>query len=338
VSAARVQLSYKPFATTEWKAMEMKPLGKGFAAEVPCAEIGSVLGELAYYIQAFDANQNLVSWSGSRAAPNKVSIRMEVQGERPHLPGQPPPARCPDVGDCPPDFPGCHGSSKPPPACDPASADCVPEKPPAKKNWISLAVQQDFLAVSGSDTTCAGGTGYDCFSSGTYYSTLPYSGSGDQVKGGLVAATTRLLAGYDRAISSFTIGARLGVAFRGGPTTPGLRPFLPVHAELRAAYWFLSDPFARLGPRPYVVLDGGVAQVDGAVSVVVYDDAHAYTVDKRTQLDAWRKTGLGFIGGGAGMLYAVTPRMGPFLEAKLMGLLGLSAVSLNLSVGYAFGL
>ncbi len=342
-TAARVQLSYKPFGATEWKALEMKPTGKGFGVEIPCVEIGSAQGDLSYYIQAFDAAQNLVTWSGTRAVPNKVAIRVSLQGEPPHLPGQPPPARCADTGDCPPEFPGCHGAKEPPPSCDPASADCVPEKPPARKNWISLAIQQDFLVLSGSTSTCAGGTGsawsgYDCFSGSTYYSGTPYAQSGDQVRGGFGPATTRLLAGYDRALGSFTIGVRLGYAFRGGPQTPGLSSFVPFHGELRGAYWFGADPFARTGPRPYVVIDGGIAQVDSSVGVVLYKSAADYTTDTRTNLDAWRKTGLSFVGGGVGMLLAVSPRHGPFVELKFMEMLGLSSPGLNLQVGYALGL
>jgi hypothetical protein len=347
-TATRVQLSYKPFGAPEWKTLEMKSMGKGFGVEVPCAEIGSALGDLKYYIQAFDSTQNLVSWTGARAAPHKVAIRLTIQGEAPHLPGRSPPDKCPDKGDCPPEFPGCHDKDKDkPPTCEPDQTDCVPEKPPAKKNWISLAVQQDFLILSGANNTCTGASGaawsgYDCFMGSNYYpdakSGLPYDMSGDQVKGGFSVATTRILAGYDRAVGSFTIGARVGYAFRGGPTTPGLRPFFPVHAELRAAYWFGSDPFARTGVRPYLTVVGGVAQIDAKLSVIVYKSAADYMTDTRTQYDAWRKVGLGFVGGGVGMLIAVTPRMGPFLEVKFVEMLGISSPSLNLQLGYALGL
>jgi hypothetical protein len=345
-TAARVQLSYKPFGATEWKALEMKPMGKGYGVEIPCVEIGSSQGDLAYYIQAFDSTQNLVSWTGSRAAPNKVAIRVSLQGEAPHLPGQPPSARCAEAADCPPEFPGCHGGGKPP-ACDPASADCVPppeEKPAFKKNWISLTVQQDFLVLSGSTHTCDGTAGYDCFqANGQTYLGLPYPKSGDQVAGGAGVATTRILAGYDRVLgTNFTIGARLGVAFRGGPAATQAdgssgRPFFPFHGELRAAYWFGNEPFARTGPRPYVVLGGGVAQVDSSVNVLIYNQP--YTAgEATTPLTAWRKAGTGMITGGVGMLFAPGPRHGPFLEFKLMELLGATSTSFDLAVGYAFGL
>jgi hypothetical protein len=339
-SAARVQLSYKPFGATEWKALEMKPLGRGYGAEIPCAEVGSTPGDLSYYAQAFDAAQNLVSWAGSRAVPHKVLVRAAIQGDPPHLPGQPPPARCPEVSDCPPDFPGCHTGAKPPP-CDPAAADCtvLEEKPAAKKNWITLAIQEDFLVLSSSTHTCDGTAGYNCFdNAGNTYLGVPYTMSGDQVAGGVAVATTRILAGYDRAIGSFTIGARVGYAFRGAPTASQGKSFVPFHGEVRAAYWFGSDPFARKGPRPYVVLGGGVAEVDASVDVLIYNNMQDYMANRTTPLVAWRQAGTGMITGGVGVLFAVSPRHGPFLEAKVMELLGATSTSMNLQVGYAFGL
>ncbi len=341
-SAARVQLSYKPFGGSEWKALEMKPVGGGYGAEIPCVEIGSTQGDLSYYVKANDASQNLVSWAGSRAVPNKTTIRIALQGESPHMPGQPSPARCPDTADCPPDFPGCHAGGKPPPACEPGSPDCVPppdEKPPIKKNWISLAIQEDFLVLSGSGHTCDGTAGYDCFNAdGSTYLGVPVTTSGDQVAGGIGVATTRILAGYDRVLGSFTIGARLGAAFRGGPTAQGGKPFFPFHGEVRAAYWFGSDPFARKGPRPYVILGGGVAEVDSSVSVLIFADQADYKSNKTTPLTAWRKAGTGMVTGGVGVLFPVSLRHGPFLEAKVMELLGATSTSVNLQVGYALGL
>jgi hypothetical protein len=336
--------AYKPFGATEWKALEMKRMTKGYGVEVPCAEVGSAPGELSYYIQAFDGDQNLVSWTGSRAAPLKVQTRLSIEGDLPHLPGQSPPARCPDVGDCPPDFPGCHGKkSDEPPPCDPDrdGAECAQPKPEAKKNWLSLAVQQDLLVFSGNTATCAGppASDYTCFDpSGNYYGGIPYAKSGDAVRGGLGLATTRVLAGYDRAIGNFTVGAKVGFAFRGGPQAPGGRSFVPLHGEARAAYWFGSEPFARKGVRPYVVIGGGVAQVDGKLDVVIYNNANDYQSDTRTHLDAWKKAGTGFVTGGVGLLVPVTARMGPFFEFKYMQLFGASAPVLSLQLGYAFGL
>ncbi len=344
-TAARLQLSYKPFGATEWKSLAMKATDKGFSVEIPCAEIGSAAGDLAYFIQAFDGDNNLVSWSGSRTAPNKVAIRVTLEGEMPHLPGQPPPARCADIGDCPPEFPGCKGAKSDQPPCEPG-ADCTQAPPSeARKNWISLAFQMDLIALPSSTEACYGppASNYTCFynsgsMAGQYFSTYPYVGSGDMVQGGLGFGTLRILAGYDRAIGNFSVGARVGAAILGGGPSAGGKGFLPLHGEARAAYWFGKDPFERKGLRPYVVLGGGVAEVDGKVTSIVYVNQAAYENDVRTTMDAWQKAGTGFITAGAGVLLGVTPRTGPFLEVKYMQLLGASAPALSLQLGWALGL
>src|SRR5262249_21733138 len=162
---------------------------------------------------------------------------------------------------------------------------------------------------------------------------------GDEVKGGPGLATTRILVGYDRVLfGNFTLGLKVGFAFRGGPTTPGMgsHAFFPVHGEARAAFWFGHAPFERAGVRPYIVLDGGIAQVDAKVGVVAYDTQADYLADKRLKLDAWKKSGTGFIGGGAGLMIAIAPRTGPLLEFKFMELLGKASPAMNLQLGYAF--
>jgi hypothetical protein len=202
---------------------------------------------------------------------------------------------------------------------------------------VTLGVQQDFLFMASSTATCAGGNEYACFGSGgDYYSGIPYEKSGDEIKGGPSPATTRILAGYDRVLGgNFTIGARLGFAFGGGPKAPGGRGFLPFHGEARVAYWFGHAPFERSGARPYLVIGGGMAQVDSKVGVVAYDTAQDYVDGKRMKLDAWKKSGTGFVGGGAGLMIAITPRTGPLAELKVVELLGASSPSLNLQLGYA---
>jgi hypothetical protein len=368
-SATKLQLNYKPFGG-EWKSMTMKPLGKGYSAEIGCNEVGTAEGALAYYIQAFDSEHNLVSFSGSRSAPNKVLIQNSISGEAPHLPDRSPPAKCPDAIDCPPDFPGgCPGAKTPEERpCDPDKpddTDCKKPEAPVRKNWLSLAVQLDWMIVPGNSTAC-GGSGspffspYQCYypsgsmTPGQPYNNIEYDGPdnkggaayGDTVKGGPALATVRILAGYDRVIGNFTLGVRAGVALRGGPSG-----FLPFHGEARVAFWFGHEPFARSGVRPYVLVNGGVAQVEAAVGVKVYDcgttnATPASCLPKYQQevaagntlkLDAWKPAGNGFIGGGLGMLVAISPRHGPFLEAKFAEFIPIAAPGFNLQAGYAFG-
>ena len=339
VVAAKVQVFYKPFGGIAWKSMDLRTVGAGWGGEVPCLDVGSATGTFAYYVQAFDGEKNLLSWNGTRGAPASVVIKSSIEVDAPHLPGEQAPLRCPDPGDCPPEFPGCHGSkTEEPPACEPGSACADAALPKARKNWLTLGLQQDLLFMGSSKATCAGENEYVCFSEAdTYYAGIPYDKSGDELAGGLRFATTRVLLGYDRAIGSFTVGARLGVAFGGGPEAEGGRGFLPLHAEARVAYWFGSDPFGRVGPRPYLLLNGGLAQVDAKVPVVAYENEQAYLDDKRLALDAWKKTGTGFLGGGVGMLLAITPRTGPLAELKFAQMLGKSSPTLSLELGYAIG-
>ena len=112
VTAVKVIARYKAFGTTDWKTIELRKVGNGYGAEVPCLEIGSTTGDLSYYLQATDAGGDVVATSGSRNAPNKVAIKNELSGEPPHLPGKPPPSQCRDVSDCPPGLPGCPAAKK----------------------------------------------------------------------------------------------------------------------------------------------------------------------------------------------------------------------------------
>jgi hypothetical protein len=107
VAATKVLVMYKPFGTADWQKLELKKLGSGYGGEIPCQAVGSATGDLSYYIQANDAEGDIVALNGSRKAPNKVPIQNEIAGEVPHLPGRPAPAKCRDKADCPPGFPGC---------------------------------------------------------------------------------------------------------------------------------------------------------------------------------------------------------------------------------------
>jgi hypothetical protein len=109
VAPAKVIARYKPHGTPDWKTLELHKIGAGYGGEVPCMDVGSTTGDFLYYVQATDAGGEVVGTSGSRAAPNKVTIKNEPVSDPPHLPGRPPPSRCREAGDCPPGMPGCGG-------------------------------------------------------------------------------------------------------------------------------------------------------------------------------------------------------------------------------------
>lgn len=261
-------------------------------------------------------------------------------------PGQADPAAAPPIPppgpvsakDCPPDFPGCTGSTPERRPCE-VDGSCPDEAANgAPENWVSAGVQQDFLIIPGATNTCSGGTGYDCFrEDGSFYNRVPYDRSGGELRGGIAVATTRILAGYDRAIGSLTLGARVGWALGGGPEAPGGRSFVPVHAEGRLSYWFGDDPFKRAGLRPFVMIGGGVTQVDSRTTVIVYETESDAIADRRLELEAWKKTGLAFVSAGAGAMLAIAPGHGPVAEIRFMQLFGAGGSALGAQLGYALG-
>ena len=171
-------------------------------------------------------------------------------------------------------------------------------------NWLSAAFQLDFLTYSQTSGVCSGADQYQCFLQGQSYTGSIYGGSGNQVQGGVGVATKRVLVGYERLLGdNFTLGAKLGFAFGGSPkaTTGSGSAFLPLHAELRGSYWFGDAPFKSDGLRGYAGLAGGVAELDGHVTVEYYAEQAGYEQGAKGKLDAWRKTGNAFVGLHAGL-------------------------------------
>jgi hypothetical protein len=219
------------------------------------------------------------------------------------------------------------------------------EAPPASggalRNWLSVSFQLDLLSYQTTTGVCSGAKQYQCFLQGQSYGGPIYTGSGDQLAGGVGFATKRLLVGYERLFGeNLTAGLKLGFAFGGSPkaTTGSGTAFLPIHAELRGSYWFGSAPFSKDGFRPYAGLAAGVGEVDGHVSVEYYQDAAGYSAGAKGKLDAWRKTGTSFIGAHVGAAYGFSKEQQLFLELRLLQMLGATALGGAVQLGYAFGM
>jgi hypothetical protein len=375
LGVAKVVVRFKVAAAQDWKTASLRKMGDGYGGELPCGDIANKEGELQYFIQALDANGDLVAASGRSGAPQRVAIVKKLEGEAPHLPGEPPPLACKDghaqverepaateASDCPPGFPGCHGEG--PPSCE-SNEDCMAgemcvdqtcksrsevEQRVYKKNWLSLGVQADALVMPGTNDTCLGSNppnGYTCFRSGTgqYYAAVPAKGIDDQVIGGFAQnlPMIRVVVGYDRAIArNLTLGARLGYAVSGGgPTrpghgsTPGGSDFMPVNVEARIAYFFGKNSLARKGVRFFAFASGGMMEVDAFQSIDVRAPGAGAA---QTNIDAWTKTGLGFVALGPGLMFAVTPSSGLVLELKPTVLFPTFGFSLAGTLGYTIGL
>jgi hypothetical protein len=213
------------------------------------------------------------------------------------------------------------------------------EQPKTLKNWLSLAVQEDFVLHSTTQNACGTDSTYKCYdANGTRqppYDPGSYVAGGNQVgTSGFRPGTLRILAGYDRVIGRrFTAGVRLGAIVQGQATiTKGDSAVMAFHGEARGAVWFGSDPFSAL-LRPYVLLSGGVAETDSKVLVQLQrnDDPRLYS------FNAWKRSGKGFLGVGAGLVAAITKRGGPMAEVRYLQFMGPSTSALALQLGYAFG-
>jgi hypothetical protein len=354
VEVARVTVRYRAFGGEQWKTLALKKMGAGWGGEIPCSDIGDSVGDVKYFVHAIDENGDLVAASGRLVKPRIVHIVAQpLEGAPPHLPDQPPPARCTQKTDCPPGFPGCHAEAGKT-ACvsddECASQQCsagfcveLPPEPteegPYKDNWISIAFQADFLLLPQKNDVCLGGTGYTCFSGSSYYSAIPLMGADDVVSGGLALSTLRIVLGYDRALGqNLLVGGRLGYAFNGGPQRPGGAAFLPVNLEARASYWFGHGPLGRSGLRFFALLGGGLEEVDGSVAVDTYASPMAYANKQSQNFTAWKKSGNGFVELGPGVMYAVTPNSGILVEAKGVLLFPTSGTGASVQLGYAIGL
>ena len=108
---ASMELRYKPFGADEWKSVKMKKVGDSFRGEVPC-DATNTAGSLRLYVRAKDASGESVDSFGSKSKPIEFSAEETTSVEPPAYPGEAAPARCVAKEECPPDFPGCQGSTK----------------------------------------------------------------------------------------------------------------------------------------------------------------------------------------------------------------------------------
>ncbi len=227
------------------------------------------------------------------------------------------------------------------------SDDEARSRGPSKLNWVSLSVQQDSLIFPSTPGVCPsidengkkspGATQYTCRDDKGLYSDRVYSGAGNVVSGGFGLTTTRVLVGYDRLfIGRLLAGARVGYAFREAPTVEGVGASLPLHVELRGAYFFGAAPFAHPGLRPFASLGLGLGEVDGLVAVQFYKDKQHADDHQSGTLHAWRKTGTAFVAPGGGVGYGIGNVMITG-ELRVLAMVPATAIGFALAVGGAYG-
>ncbi|HEV8551318.1 MAG TPA: hypothetical protein VGQ57_19855, partial [Polyangiaceae bacterium] len=142
---------------------------------------------------------------------------------------------------------------------------------PAKHHWIGIHFGADFLiagagsGVCGPDSAGADAQKWNCFDGGNEYAGLPNTSYSGHVGSSFYVATLRALLSYDYMFGRFSVGGRLGWAFRGAP-----KGFSPIHIEVRAAYSLLKEPFKR-SFRPYLGFSFGHAEVDASSKTTIVD-------------------------------------------------------------------
>ena len=368
---AKVQARYKAAGAANWKTVELKKYKNGYAGEISCFDVGSETGEMKYFLQAADSSGDVAATNGTRNAPHTVAIVTELSGEPPRLPGKPAPAQCAGAEG----KKGKHGTKGYGAACDNSSecgeglvckaesglceqgaageAGIMPVQPGvSKKNWVSLAAQQDVLLYPARMNACSGGNDINCYwGDNSYYNDTPSVIAGNEIKQGFVMATTRFMIGYDRLLGeNVTIGMRWGFAIRGSPATPKGKTFQALHVEGRVAYWFGSAPFTRSGLRFYAQLSGGMAEVDAKMIIPVYNAANdyppgsadpqgntQYDQDDPDKIQAWKRTGNTFVAIGPGLMYAFGKNTGAFFEPKVMQMFGTPGTAISFQLGLAQG-
>ncbi|HVY47822.1 MAG TPA: hypothetical protein VHB21_18165 [Minicystis sp.] len=336
---AMMRLFYKGVGASRFVHVDMKRRGEGFAAEIPCSST-SRAGEVHYYVVAQGPDGESLAHAGSHEQPLVISVKRTITSPPPHLPDAEPPARCTDVACEGPDCEGAHAQH----ANEGAGGE--------RRNWITIAVEQDFALVGAGTGVCTEAVQVDgewsCFrAAGSQYHGNPVRNKGDEVNGGFAPATTRVLLGFDRVLAGGLVaGVHGGVVVRGGGPRPdgaSSHAFFPAHVEARLAYWFGHDVFSTAGFRPFVFGSFGAAQVDIPFQTPVKEDRSkpppVVQPDNPNvqELDAWRRMGQAFGGGGLGAMIAFTPGFGFVLDVKYMHLFPTSGNVVAPEGGFAFG-
>jgi hypothetical protein len=324
----KVTVSYLAPGAADWKSLVMKKVGEfGFGINVPCADLGKA-GPLQYHLAVTGDGGAVLAEAGSRKAPLTTVMKDKITGEPPRWPGFAPPERCGnkieagpsqclDDRQCNSGF-VCTGG-----VC--ASKSDGTGGSDRRSNWFTVTFAPDISIVSGDEVCSAAGQQEDHFvcvrEDGSRYLGTPATGEGsaNNVNTGLLLSTLRVALAYDRVLlDNVAAGLRVGFAFNG--TSDGGASFLPLHLEARASYWFGAKPFESLGARPFLMVSGGLAQVDSKTDVQVLEsDATCGVADmgvcanaspdgvreRQTQtLTASKQAGQGFVGGGGGITYA----------------------------------
>lgn len=248
--------------------------------------------------------------------------------------------------------------------------DCAIESR-APGNWFGLQGGLDFAMMSGTQVCDPeADASFSCFENGDPYTGIPNTNYAGSIDGGFRASTARIMLSYERAIASaFSIEGRLGFAFNGGPESSRAlggdsSKFLPYHAEGRLKMYFSKvyrdDGSGLRGPSAFLMLGGGLAQVDPHV-VVPVGDCHidspppvdgeermitlaenacrqsSNQVIELKEVDVYQRLGQGFVSGGIGVRWGFGKHLAAVANLNAQLLLPSTGFTLSPSLGVSAG-
>jgi hypothetical protein len=341
---ARVVLKYRSASMPDWSRIELKKMGDGWGAEIPCGDV--TVGTMRYWVQGFGADGDPVASSGDPKRPYMVPIRNAIKTEAAHFPGKPPPRSC-DEGDCPPGLPGCAPAKDKEEEGGEGETESETEKSSAEPEgkyarlWMGASLAIDFISVPQGNDLCKLNSSALPANSGNFYCTNPdgtdfpsHSDGGAQngsllpgqaghVDGGIGVGNVRAMLAVDYAVwPNVLAGLRFGYVFNaytGSAAVNDGRAFGPnLHIEARGTYVYGRRPLSRAGFAPMGFAGFGVSEFDWhTTSIVAFRG-----VALQTPVNVWYTDAPFFLVLGGGMRYQFSPR------AAFTG-----ALRLNITIG-----
>ncbi len=87
-----VVVRYRGPGMSSFRRLELVRLSGGWGNVIPCGAVK--LGRVQYYFEGFDSDGLPILESGDKRHPYSVPVKEQIEGPRPHLPGQRAPTMC----------------------------------------------------------------------------------------------------------------------------------------------------------------------------------------------------------------------------------------------------
>lgn len=352
VDVASVKVSYKTDAMEKYKAVEAKKQKEKWVVILPCDVTGKA-GTIKFFVKAMDDSGGEVEHYGTIKKPAQIKLvdSMPDDQESPTLPGGKDPKECgegagggggkiedqscSDDDECGKEL-VCRENDVGKKVCKPGEKKASSGEAP--KLWFGVDVQIDLVFLGQERDICKLNT-WTCSvdtPEGRKDITTTDDGGGIRVgptggktEGGMSVATKRFTVSVDYFVApKISIGARLGYAVGGNPTTAA--KFVPFHAEARLQYFITDGAF-----RPYFMANAGYGMFDAPVPNVIIQpqDPQAFwngckdgsppetcPEENRTvkNVTAYKLNGPFFVGLGVGAWFHPTPKVAINAAAKLL--------------------